>query len=96
MSKGSFNTPRDLGQVTEIVSRFIQIKRQKKGGEPIIVANMQEGEEQPDGSFFSQVDETIEIRYNTLSAGDKIIVDRLLKLVVEEYASVKGYTVTVP
>lgn len=62
----------------------------------MIFADMAEGAEQQDGSFTSQVRESIEVDYNGLTAANKTVVNRFLKLVVREYADQEGYTITVP
>ncbi len=96
MSRGVFDTPRPLGNVTEIVPISIRLRRPELGGTYTLLATMAEGEEQPGGRFLSQLEEKFYFDVDSLSATDKTIVERFLKLIVREYASQKGYTVTVP
>ncbi len=96
MSKGVFDTPRPLGNVTEIAPVSIRLRRPELGGTYTLLINMAEGEEQPNGRFLSQFEEKFFIDVDALSAADQTIVTRFLKFTVREYASQKGYTVTVP
>ena len=90
--KGIFSTPRTLGQVSEIVSLFIQVKRLEQGGDYIIVANMAEGEEQQDGRFTAHVEKTFQVNMKSLSTTDKATLNKFLSLVVKDYTVQEGYT----
>lgn len=95
MSKGTFNTPRPTGTVTEIRVANLKI-REREFGVPAVVelglyAEMHEGNEVA-GVFEVSEKGNVTLQKSVLSTADQIALDNILKIMIRAYIAEKGYT----
>jgi len=88
MNKGTFQTPRSLGNVSEI--RIQALKIRSIGSEDEISAVIQEGEE-IGGVFVVSVTKDITIKTSSLPVVARKVVEGLIKLLLQTYIAREGY-----
>lgn len=96
MPKGTFSTPRNLGQVDQIVCQDVQIFLKKGPGIRYkISAGIAEGETPnppPDDEFVVHTGGGITVDMGTLTVPQRKKVDDFLSLLVDLYVAEKGYS----
>ena len=88
--KGTFQTPRPVGTVSEIRISAIKV-RLDSTLEFQIAANLEEGNE-VDGVFEVTDKGTVSVLESDLSAADQVLLNNFLKVILREYINTKGYS----